>query len=877
MSSSHFSRDPNASAKSSNAEDATRFSSTEDGVSADDHDFDLADPALVSPTNSIGLVGEYLLLEPIGAGGMGQVYRAEHRTMNRQVALKILSSAISGQPQIREQFFSEIRAVAKLMHPNIVTAFDAGSVGDTHFLVMELVAGEVLSSRIRRLGPLSCAEAVHVLEQAARALSYAHSQGIIHRDIKPSNMMLTSDGTLKILDFGLARLGKPKAVKTDSKIFMGTPEYMSPEQIENADQVDQRSDLYSLGATLFFLLTGEPIFTGEKMQVAIAQIRQKPPALFMARSDVDLRVDAVFQCLVQKDPAHRYATADELLATMRQLGLVGAPATSTSAGKSSLSVGAGRLSDHPTSVSLSRSTLAKRSQIVAIDLGMLASTAAYYDPKQGPQLIDQGEGNSWHLRNMIWSSGDQLKIGSAASAMRQKSPQQVLHSIQRYIGMREVGREFLGEAVPPEVVLAAILRQIQGNAASTTEGATNALVTVPGCYDQVHRRAISDAARIAGIDLVQLLDKPLAAGLSWLDVSTRLQSPLICNSTDHVKVLYVHLGGTGLEASVLQITRTSVEQLGLHGSWKRGSLRWQSLLAEYFTGVLADKTGKSIREDIGAATRLQRSIELAMDRLTRNARVDVRFEWSGAMVEQTVTQAGLVKIAPEFVGHIRESIAKACEASGVGLGEIQQVLLAGSMMRMKPVREIVSEQFPKSVDCTLLEKADFARGAAIQANYLTALTQNESGERLQAISRTAYDLGLLVATGDAGVRKPRILLERGSLLPSSFTRTLRPQLSSRGGSSFANLQLIESTSLGENNWHLLVNVQPATVFPKRDGNEVLQLRFDVNESGILRPCLIWPNGNRQSVLLTCAESAISDHEVDKWNHWLETAMLCSRN
>ena len=855
-------------------DDATRF--VADGVEVNasgvdnSDEFDLTEHAVASDVGPIAVLGEYLLLEQIGAGGMGRVYRAEHRTMNRQVALKILSRDIASQPGLMEQFYSEVRAVAKLMHPNIVTAFDAGSIDDTHYLVMELVQGEVLAERLHRSGPLTNSEAAGVVEQAAAALGYAHRLGIVHRDIKPSNLMLTADGTLKILDFGLARLGNAPQTIADRKIFMGTPEYMSPEQIENAEQVDGRSDLYSLGATLFYLLTGRPMFRGEKMQVAVAQLRQKPEPLYVVRSDVDLRLDSIFQKLVAKAPADRYRSAEALLDEITALNLSSSPPRGGLFHR-----GVGRLlADQPTSDMLGQSTLAKKSQVVAIDLGMLVSTVAHFDPNLGPQIIPQGDGNTHHLRNMLWSESTEIKIGAEAQALRQNHPEQVIHSLQRWIGMKQVNWTLAGEQPPPEVLLAVLLRQLMSSAVKATEGSQHAIVTVPSCYDQMHRRAIRNACRIAGIKLVQLLDKPLAATLAWLDVVSRLSTIQGTQSAVNSKLLFVHLGGTGLEASVLHACGLEVKQLGVHGSWKLGSLRWQNRLTEYLGGRLKEITGRSIKDDLPASTRLQRTVELALDRLTRSSRVEVRFEWEGASIEQTITQEGLVKIAPELTQLIEETICQACTAAKTDIGEIDHILLAGSLMKMGPIQQLVKRCVPHRATVTELEKADIARGGAIQSQHYSSLNLNNN-LLPRGISCMAYDVALLAADPATGRAVPRVLLERSTGLPCSLARTLRPSSLAAGDPSnfFPSLQIIESSSLGNSHWLALGKVQPDELFPERRPGEPLQLRVEVDESGILETSLAWSEGKRQVRLPHTSDPTLSEAELVHWQSWLETTML----
>jgi eukaryotic-like serine/threonine-protein kinase len=850
------------------SDEATRFSTHSEDSSEAITDFELAEQPSAS---SIGILGEYLLLEQIGKGGMGLVYRAEHRTMNRQVAIKILNSNLASNPSFIEQFFAEIRAAAKLMNPNIVTAFDAGQINGTYYLAMELIEGETLSSKIHRSGPLSCGEAVYVLEQAASALESAHAHSIVHRDIKPGNMMVTQAGRLKILDFGLAHLGYSKSAVAAGCV-MGTPEFMAPEQFEGVGTIDGRTDLYSLGASLFYMLTGRPMFAGSDLSTANRNRLQQTPTLFTERSDIDLRLDAIYQRLVAKDPQARFQSATELLQVIRRQGLISSW-NKQALSHSSLAAGLSRVGDNPTSVA-AESTVIRQSQIVAIDLGLLTTTAAYYDVHRGPQLIRQGE-CGFHLRNMIWSTKEQFKIGSDASEMRQKSPQLAVHSLQRWLGAEKLDRPICGELTPPEVGLAAILKKVMQHAASLTDNSPAAVVTVPACYDQTHRRSIRDACRIAGIDLVQLVDKPLAAGLNWLDVNSRLLQTQASGAAISSYVLYVHLGGTCLEAACLKVSENFVEMLSASGDWKLGSQRWQHLLTEYFVGVLQQKTGKSIREDASAATRLQRTIEFAMERLTRMPRVDVRFDWLGSRVEQTITQHGLVKIAPNMCSAMEQVVTEACSKARISFSQLGHILLAGSMLHMKPVRDVVMQMLPANIDVGNVEKPDLARGASLLAQSLiNATSQSPAPAHLRGHSCVVYPIALLPEFEGAS-SKPKELVPAGHALPVSLNRTIRPSGNSQQTKVIKRLSIIEGTRLGENNWHLLTEAVPAALFPGRDPDAPLLLNVEINESGLITNSLTWPDGNLRTPLPMTSDRCLSSDDIARWRKWLETAILCS--
>ncbi len=271
--------------------------------------------------------GNYLVIDKLGQGGMGMVFKAEHRRMKRLVALKVMSPAAMKSPDAVKRFHREVQAAAKLTHPNIVAAYDADQAQENHFLVMEYVEGSDLANLVKKQGPLSAKTAVNYIAQAARGLEHAHSQGVVHRDIKPANLLLDKQGTVKILDMGLARIDESlsgaagtAAGLTRTGAIMGTVDYMSPEQALNTKYADCRADIYSLGCSLHYLLTAQPVFAGETLMEKLLAHRETPrPSLTLVGSGVSPALDVVFAKMIAKKPEDRYQTTAELLADLQKL------------------------------------------------------------------------------------------------------------------------------------------------------------------------------------------------------------------------------------------------------------------------------------------------------------------------------------------------------------------------------------------------------------------------------------------------------------------------------------------------------------------------------------------------------------------------------
>ncbi len=267
-----------------------------------------------------GRIGPYAIEGELARGGMGIVYRGRHAALDRPVALKVMLAGGLATPVQRERFHLEARAAARLRHPNIVAIHDVGEENGCPFFAMDLIDGETLQARLDRDGPLPERDAASLIARLARALAYAHARAVLHRDVKPLNVLIGADGEPLLTDFGLAKdmdAGASGGPTVDGQM-VGTPGYMPPEQASGrVDLIDRRSDVYSLGATLYALLTGDPPFAGlQPIQAIAAVIRGEPTPPSRTRSGLDRDLETICMKCVENEPARRYGSADELAADL---------------------------------------------------------------------------------------------------------------------------------------------------------------------------------------------------------------------------------------------------------------------------------------------------------------------------------------------------------------------------------------------------------------------------------------------------------------------------------------------------------------------------------------------------------------------------------
>lgn len=821
-----------------------------------DGDFDLSPEFESIPER----LGEYTIDSLIGAGGMGRVYKAEHRWMERVVALKTLAPDRLGDEAAIKRFYAEVRATARLLHPNIVTAFDAGQSNGMHYLAMEFVDGQTLSQIVAQKGPFSVAEAVRVLRAAASGLAYAHAAGIIHRDVKPGNIMVARDGVVKVLDLGLATIRSDELDRpTKRGRLIGTFQYIAPEQLEDPDAADQRSDIYALGATFFFLLAGRSPYEGEMMD-QLRQHRDGPlPDLFSVRHDVDLRLDHVFQRMMAKRPQDRYGSMEEILEDLDNWEHAGG----TPKWLAGL-VPAGITKEAPTSAGES-TTASTQYSAMAIDLGMSYLTAAIAEPNGQVDTVEVGSPLRSNLRAALSCYDGRLAFGDDAMQHRVEHPQSLVHSVLLYLGQSRVDRKLFEQQVPPEALLGLLIRQVRTTGWRKQGRPTVAALTVPTSFDQLHRRAVIQAGKIGGFHSIRLVDRPLAAAQSQLDPAhAALPLP---ESHDVQHWVIACLTGAATEAMVVRHWNGRLQALGAAGTWTIGTLTWQRRLVELMADRCKALHGIDPRDRLRDISRLQHACErAAKDLLLRN---DLAFPLraGGRQLELKVTRRMLASVGDEIVTRLLESIGDAIAQAQIATDHIDRILLVGSMTRLDSVRSSITELIGSNIEMVPLDRRAIAHGAAMAA---AAELPGRTDIAKPPQAATTYDLGLLAYANNDPQPRTMPVIPRGTMLPARTSRRLAfGKSQSDKPATLKTITVVESAGNVQRQWRSL-GTYP---LPESSPGTPVEAVYEVDVDGIvsvrIRDAL---TGSTQR-LPELPKPTLDQHQLNHWTSWVEELAL----
>ena len=766
-----------------------------------------------------GLVlGKNVIVEKIGEGGMGEVFLAEHRVMKRPVVVKVLPEAAMESDYARKRFQQEVEAAAQLSHPNIVTAFDADQEDGVHFLVMEYVNGDDLATMVEKNGHFSVQRTVDCALQAARGLEYAHAKGIVHRDIKPENLLMDSAGAVKILDMGLARMGmtiggetRDDGLTRDNQII-GTVDYMSPEQADDSAHVDQRSDIYSLGCTMYRLLTGIPPYTGSTIIKKLVAHRLDPiPSLREKRTDVPEKIDAVFRRMVEKKPADRYQSMTELIRDLQECvddtdfdvgDSAGKPApyidTATPTriiDKEDPQIAAANQDLQPkqsvtvdmsgdqltvdTDLNINKDTLSEGRvgskdldvaslghKAVGVDLGTTFSAIAYLDDLGRPQTLMNAEGDKTTPSVLLFED-EEVIVGKEAVKAMATDMEMIAECAKRDLGRRMFHKTLGDKQFPPEVLQAWILNKLRDDAQRIIGEFSKVVITVPAYFDETRRKATQDAGYVAGFDVMDIINEPTAAALAYGFHQGFIKPE---GGGEKRRILVYDLGGGTFDVTIMETDGRDFIALATDGDVRLGGRDWDDRLLNFVADQFLAEHDVDPREDANTFGRLWRGCEDAKRTLSTRNKTTIDCDYQGKSSLVNVSRAEFEEMTDDLLGRTEFTIRQTMQTAKMTWDDIDHLLLVGGSTRMPAVVELLKRMSGKEPDRSVSPDEAVAHGAAIRAAILLDRHAGKS-PKLNIINVNSHNLGVVGTDRDTGRRQTAVLIPRNTALPVTAEQT----------------------------------------------------------------------------------------------------------
>ena len=789
------------------------------------------------------VLGDYVLLGKIGAGGMGKVFKARHRRMDRIVALKVLPPNMMKHPEAIQRFRQEVKAAAQLFHPNIVTAFDAGEQSGVHFLVMEFVDGQALSAIVKEHGPFNLEKAMEYIQQASVGLQYAHDRGMVHRDIKPSNLMLDVDGEIKLLDMGTARIGnQPEEDLTKSGVIMGTVNYMSPEQAKDPHAVDQRCDIYSLGCTFYYLLTGKPLYEGDMIQTLMAHANKPIPSVATENQQIPAWIDTILAKMLAKKPSQRYSSLLEFRNELQELAAN---------------------DDGPTSSfseELYRASLTQ-AYPVGIDFGTESCQISWVNSNGSCQAILDGDGDERTPSTLLVVDAMDTAIGKVALQRSGQNLSSIGEEIKRYIGRAKYPSLIGGQNYPPSVLAGLLIAKLASDAQRVVGRCKEIVLAVPTRFGTVRREAMQHAVKIAGLDLVGLVDESVANAVAYYDGVVPIEAET---------VVVVDLGAGMIDVAALQVGAGSLRVLSSDGDPRLGGIEFDEVLVDLIGEGLVAKHGYDPRGDELHARQLLRGCQGARERLSELDSIKIQVQIPNKTTTVTLLRSTFEELSAELLERIRVLIDGVVETAKLQASDIDKVLLGGGASAMPMIQRIVASCFP-DVEISLLPRHSVAKGAAMYAGIRQSMAVGETPEiKIEAV--TSRSLGMMGTNVKTGEKVNAIVLPRDTRRPVKIRKVLKTHQDNQQN---LLIQLIEGESPNPDDCmdvgKCVVDDLPANLPVETpiglifyyDVNGRLSVEAEINDAKKRIPVAIVRTGDLDNVSLF------------RWREWVETVMLCS--
>lgn len=727
------------------------------------------------------------LLEKIGEGGMGIVYRAQHQTMKRIVAVKVLNEKATKDEYISRRFQREVQAAAQLIHPNIVAAFDASEENGCHFLVMEYVEGVDLQTYVEKQGRLSCEKAADIILQAARGLQYAHNKKIIHRDIKPGNLLLSSDGSIKILDMGLARFDSVPGIDGDlsddslttENQIVGTVDFMAPEQADDSKRVDSQCDMYSLGCTFYFLLTGEaPFFRSTLLNTLIAHRADPIPLASAKVPGVPPEIDKLITRMLQKDPAKRISSMQEVIDKLRRLYddddfevfEDGYQVDDDTVGFDSSDLGDLRDKTLDMEKEAAAPSLKITDKAVGIDLGTTFSAVAYLDDMGRPQTLVNAEGDKV-TPSVVLFDDDDVIVGKEAAKALATEMESIAECAKRDLGHLAFHKSFNGKQYPPQVILAYILNKLRQDAEAQIGKIDRAVITVPAYFDEIRRTATQEAGYLAGIDVLDIINEPTSAAIAY-GFQQQLVDGHSGDGRPCRKLLVYDLGGGTFDVTVMELNAGDYIALATDGDVRLGGRDWDQRLVDFAAEQFFSEHDVDPRSEPNSLGRMLRECEDAKRTLSARNKVNIAVDFEGKASRIPVSREFFEQITSDLLGRTEFTTRQTLKAANLTWSEIDRILLVGGSTRMPAVAQMLEEISGIKPERSISPDEAVAHGAAIRAGMKLAKEQGKR-TRFKIKNVNSHSLGLVGHNLQTNRKQTAFLIRRNTHLPATVERVFR--------------------------------------------------------------------------------------------------------